>query len=388
MAEKTDEEIIKELSLEASNDISDEAALEELTIKDDNIDNKDNTSNESTNETNEKVEKTNENVIENEDKDDDELSSKKEDIDPDEIPVQKKQSKLQKILIGVVSFLVLIIILGTILYFTGFFDPEPVKKVEQVVQKKPEPQIVFDEDEINKKSLNQKLTRLTKTEIMNKEELEAEEQRIKEEERKKKEEEQKAIEEKKKEEEAKLAAQLAKIEAEKQALKEQQDKIKQEQENFLKLQEEATKEFEKKKNELLSSLENNSNNTMQNTGTVEETQNESTNTEDENKEENLEEEPANNQDLEVNKEINTFLSFINVATIKGELYKSFLDKVTAIDKNVSLCRDNKNRVEIYFGPYYSNNEREKVLNNLLEKGFKYSYSVDFTQEEYEKRCKY
>ncbi len=388
MAEKTDEEIIEELSLEASNDISDEAALEELTIKDDTIDDT-NITPKSTNKTNEKVETTNENVIENEDKDDAELSSKKEDLNPDEIPVQKKQSKLQKILIGVVSFLVLILILGTILYFTGFFDPEPIKKVEQVVQKKPEPQIVFDEDEINKKSLNKKLTRLTKTEIMNKEELEAEEQRIKEEERKKKEEEQKAIEEKKKEEEAKLAAQFAKIEAEKQALKEQQDKIKQEQENFLKLQEEATKEFEKKKNELLSSLENNSNDTMQKQETTTEVNQNESIKEDQNQEEDLySEEAMNNQKIEETKEINTFLSFINVATIEGELYKSFLDKVTKIDNNVSLCRDNKNRVEIYFGPYYSNNEREKVLNNLLENGFKYSYSVDFTQEEYNKRCKY
>lgn len=388
MAEKTDEEIIEELSLEASNDISDEAALEELTIKDDTIDDT-NITPKSTNKTNEKVETTNENVIENEDKDDAELSSKKEDLNPDEIPVQKKQSKLQKILIGVVSFLVLILILGTILYFTGFFDPEPIKKVEQVVQKKPEPQIVFDEDEINKKSLNKKLTRLTKTEIMNKEELEAEEQRIKEEERKKKEEEQKAIEEKKKEEEAKLAAQFAKIEAEKQALKEQQDKIKQEQENFLKLQEEATKEFEKKKNELLSSLENNSNDTMQKQETTTEVNQNESIKEDQDQEEDLySEEAMNNQKSEETKEINTFLSFINVATIEGELYKSFLDKVTKIDNNVSLCRDNKNRVEIYFGPYYSNNEREKVLNNLLENGFKYSYSVDFTQEEYNKRCKY
>jgi len=213
MAEKTDEEIIEELSLEASNDISDKAALEELTIKDDNTDSINDTSKESNNATNEQIEKTNENVIENEDKDDAELSSKKENTNADEIPVQKKQSKLQKILIGVISALVLILIVGIILYFTGFFDPEPVKKVEQVVEKKPKPEIVFDEDEINKKSLNKKLTRLTKTEIMNKEELEAEEERIKEEERKKKEAEQKAIEEKKKKEEAKLAAQFAKIEA-------------------------------------------------------------------------------------------------------------------------------------------------------------------------------
>lgn len=122
--------------------------------------------------------------------------------------------------------------------------------------------------------------------------------------------------------------------------------------------------------------------------TTEVNQNESIK-EDQNQEEDLySEEAMNNQKSEETKEINTFLSFINVATIEGELYKSFLDKVTKIDNNVSLCRDNKNRVEIYFGPYYSNNEREKVLNNLLENGFKYSYSVDFTQEEYNKRCKY
>lgn len=387
MAEKTDEEIINELSLEASDDISEQAALEELSIKDDGEDNSSQTSSDTNTQNKEQTtDKTNENVIANEDKDDAELSSKKENVDADDIPVQKKQSKLQKILIGVISFLALILIVGVILYFIGFFDPEPVKKVEQVVEKKSEPEIVFDEDEINKKSLNKKLTRLTKTEIMNKEELEAEEARIKEEERKKKEAEKKAIEEKKKQEEEKLAAQFAKIEAEIQALKEQQDKIKQEQENFLRLQEEAVQEFEKKKNELLNSLQNAP---TQNTNTEEVVEKE-----EEEQEENpeIETTPTPTEEVMTNnedeKQINTFLSFINVATIEGDLYKSFLDKVTAIEKNVSLCRDNKNRVEIYFGPYYSNNEKQKVLNNLLESGFKYAYSVDFTQEEYEKRCKY
>ncbi len=83
-----------------------------------------------------------------------------------------------------------------------------------------------------------------------------------------------------------------------------------------------------------------------------------------------------------------FLPFINVATIKGELYKTYLDKVLTIDKNVSLCRDSKNRIEVYFGPYDSNIERAKVLDNLLENGFKESYLVDFTKEEYKKRCEY
>ena len=115
------------------------------------------------------------------------------------------------------------------------------------------------------------------------------------------------------------------------------------------------------------------------------------------KEETIEEsstEAEMNQPMEekveapVEEKTKMFLPFINVATIKGDLYKEFLDEVLKFDKNASLCRDFKNRIEIYFGPYTSEKERTKVLNNLVENGFKESYSVDFTQEEYEKRCKY
>lgn len=92
--------------------------------------------------------------------------------------------------------------------------------------------------------------------------------------------------------------------------------------------------------------------------------------------------------MENNDDYKTFLSFINVATIKGDLYKSYLDKVEKYDKKLSLCRDLKNRIEIYFGPYQSQEEREKVFNQLIENGFKQAYLVDFTEDEYKKRCEY
>lgn len=370
MAEKTEEEIDKNEENEA---------LEELTIKNDEeeklvpIDN-------STSDENK--------TIENEDKDDEKKS-----VETEEIPVQKKQPKLQKILILIVGVLVVLLTIGIILYFIGFFDPEEKKSIQKdekitKVKSKPKPEIVFDTQEINKSQLNKKLSMLTKKEIMNKEELEKEEQKLKEEEKRKKEAELKAIEDKKKEEEAKLAAQFAKIEEEKRVLKEHQQKIKQEQEEFIKLQEEARRELEDQKEELLAQLK-----AGNLASTVKINEKPAINEEIDNLENNSLEVPDSKEEMTAvsntqNKMSNEFLSFINVATIKGELYKSYLDKVMTFDKNLSLCRDDKNRIEIYFGPYDSKNERSKVLDNLLGNGFKQSYLVDFTQEEYNKRCKY
>lgn len=376
MPDKSDEEIIKEVGLESSKDISHEEALEELNIRDDGdllepVEDKDK-------------------VIANEDKDDMDTSRmiKEDEIDQDSIPVQKKQPKIYKILIGIAGFLALILIAGAVLYFTGFFDPKPVEtptpapqEAQKVEVKK---EVQFNSEEIDKQALNKKLSMLTKHEIMNKEELEAQENRIKEEERLKKEEEERIIEEKRKEEEARLAAQYAKIEEEKQALEEQQNRIKQQQEDFLKQQQALLEEIEMQKAQFLADIENKKMleeptlaqepvQTMENPP-MDEMNNENT---------PLEEEKEGKIATNL-----SFMSFINVAIIKGELYKSFLDNIQKVDQTISLCRDDKNRIEIYSGPYYSEKEREKAFNTFIQKGFKEAYYVDLTQEEYMKRCKY
>jgi hypothetical protein len=85
---------------------------------------------------------------------------------------------------------------------------------------------------------------------------------------------------------------------------------------------------------------------------------------------------------------NQFLLFINVAKIKDVLYKKYLDKIIAINPNVRLCRDEKNKIEIYFGPFEKNEDRTELLNKLIKNKFTEAYSLEFTQEEFDKRCNY
>jgi len=373
MAEKSDEEIIKELGLETSDESSKEDPFDQLSLDDEHDDDilspvEENTTLE---------EKAKNNTIENEDRDDQKeikdnnMNNEEENLES----VQKKQPKILKVLIAIAGFLFLILIIGAVLYFIGFFDPEPVKTVEKKIAKEEiKEEINFNTKDIDKKRLNKKLTMLTKHEIMNKEELELEENKIKEEEKKKLEAQEKARLEKKKKEDALVSAQLAKLEEEKKALENQQKIIKEEQEKFLQVQMQAKEELVQAQAELLEELngkKSTSKKMSEETFTNNEEMSEYSQA--------MEEESLSN---------NSFLSFINVATIKGELYKSYLDKVEKYNKNLSLCRDNKNRIEIYFGPFDSVKERENVFNNLIENGFKEAYLIDFTNEEYKKRCKY
>lgn len=85
--------------------------------------------------------------------------------------VQKKQSKLQKILIITIGVLLSILILGFVLYLFGVFDPEPQENVNDISTmennqtKKPE-KYIFDSKDINIDRLNGKLRILTKYEII------------------------------------------------------------------------------------------------------------------------------------------------------------------------------------------------------------------------------
>jgi chromosome segregation ATPase len=86
--------------------------------------------------------------------------------------------------------------------------------------------------------------------------------------------------------------------------------------------------------------------------------------------------------------IDGFLKFINVAKIKGVLYKKYLDKIITINPNVILCRDDKNIIEIYYGPFENNETRNELLNKLVNSNFTEAYEVEFTKEEFDKRCNY
>jgi hypothetical protein len=280
----------------------------------------------------------------------------------EEITKSKKKSLLSKILIGLIAFLLLILTAGIVLYFLGFFSPkEEITKVAEeniIPVEVKEETYKFDIKDINSKKLNEQLSFLT-NKNMNKE---------KNEELEKLENEKRIIEEEKKREDEALKAQEEALLKEKAAIEEKKIQLENEKAQLEAMRQEALI--------LKEQLEKNKTN-LENTQ-VEKPQVDASPKE----EEKTVDTPVQNN---TNKK---FLKFINVAKIKGSLYKKYLDKVSAINPNVILCRDDKNRIEIYFGPFQDDVSRSKLLDKLIKNKFEEAYEVEFTQDEFDKRCNY
>ena len=282
--------------------------------------------------------------------------------------VKPKKSILPKILIGVVAFLLLLLIIGAVLYFTGFFAPKEPIKVEQ---KEIVPAVVekvettdnntykFDVKDINSKKLNEQLANLTNKSIRT-EEVE------------KKDNEKKSLQEQKHKEDELLKSQENELVAQKAQLEEKKLELEKEKAQLEAMKQQATV--------LKNELESTNSNSIAEGIPAKAIEKTNTALDKEIKHQN------NTVKNDVNK--NQFLLFISVAKIKGVLYKKYLDKIVAIDPNVKLCRDDKNRIEIYYGPFENSEERTKLLTKLLNNKFNEAYELEFTQEEYDKRCNY
>jgi len=296
-------------------------------------------------------------------------SSEKEDnfeIKKEEFDKKIKKSPLKKILIILVGFLVSLILIGLILYFIGFFEPkeEPLKTEQTPVVSQEVATVEeykFNLNDINSKKLNEQLAYLTNKNLN--EEKQEELERI--------ENEKKLIEDEKKREEEALKAHEDSLLKEQKALEEKKAELEREKAELEILKQEALRI----KEELQSNQ--NSVNTMENidNNPTEEPIKEELQTSTESTDNNTQKSDG-------------FLKFINVAKIKGVLYKKYLDSVVAVNANVILCRDDKNRIELYYGPFNTENERTELLKKLIENGFEQAYELEFTQEEFNNRCNY
>lgn len=294
--------------------------------------------------------------------------------------VKPKKSILHKILFGIVAFLLLLLIIGAILYFTGFFAPKEVKKVEvpvvpQNVEKVevPENNYKFDIKDINSKKLNEQLASLT-SKNLNDEKIE---------ELEKKENEKKLIDEQKRKEdelvkkqEDELVNQRTQLEQKKLELEREKIQLETMKQQALQLKEELHIDNQDKSTETISNLDSRKQKIIESIDS----------TIPKKALEEKKEEIVDNHESAKNN--NGFLLFINVAKIKDVLYKKYLDKIVAVNSNIKLCRDDKNRIEIYYGPFDNNEERTKLLNKLFENKFNEAYELEFTQEEFDKRCNY
>lgn len=300
-----------------------------------------------------------------EEENDSDLSESNQEPAPKEIEeefVKPKKPLLFKILIGIVGVLLFLIIIGLVLYFTGFFEPKEMEKSEPtpvttVVEKveTTENTYRFDVKDINSKKLNEQLANLTSKNLTDEKIEEIE----------KRENEQKLIEDEKRKEEEFLKNQEEELLKQKAELEEKKQELEREKAQLEAMKEEALQLKEQLNNK--TPIEVN----------------------EQNNEEVIEVKEKNEEEIKTSQNSNSgFLMFINVAKIKGVLYKKYLDKITDINPNVKLCRDDKNRIEIYYGPFEKSEERSELLNKLIDNKFNEAYELEFTQEEFDKRCNY
>ena len=329
-------------------------------------------------------------------------------IDDKEYAVQKKQTKLQKILIAVAAGLLVIITLGLIAYFLGFFDeekPMPKEEVKKEVTKPAKPKVQFNDKDINVDRLNQKLNMLTKYEILEdaqkekqkaleKERLHQEAQQKLEEERLAKIQRMKALEDKRLEEEAmaqqkeeELLNSSQKIEEEVQEVQVEVAEPKDDTIQVTKENKDITVSYEvdpAQKQEQTMQEEQKEEPTMPKVEIVEMEM--PTNIEP--IQEKMMEEPLLEEDAQEENLENNFIKFIVISTNKRNIYKKELDQITAIDSNIKLCRDDANNIEVFVGPY------EESTRDIKLAVFKYAMkksmieAIDFTKEEFDKRCNY
>lgn len=301
------------------------------------------------------------------------MAQENEKIEQENIPVVEikkekkfKQPSIKVILISIISLLVILLIIGILLIV---FSPKEeqetaetsIQNQETLVKEEPkdepkEEEIKFDLSGINSQKLNEQLENLT-NKFIQKEQINSEEAK----------ENRRVLEEQKRIEEESLKIEEEIVSKQKESLDEKKTLLEEEMKKLEALKEEALLA----KQELLK-IQNSNNQEV----------------EKETKEENIvenkksiEESTSNNSDV-------LFLKLINVAKIKGVLYKKYLDKATSLDPNIHLCRDDLNRIELYYGPFETLDSREVLLNRLIKNGFSQAYELEMTKEEFDARCNY
>ncbi len=287
-----------------------------------------------------------------------------------------KKPSLKVILVSIIAILLLLLIIGiTLIIFSPKEEPiaetpsqeiaapttQEVTQNQEITEEK-EPEVKFDLSSINSQKLNEQLANLTNKNIKKEAPATVEN-----------EESRRVLEEQKRIEEESLKIEEDMVLKQKESLEEKKAELEMEMQKLEALKKEAILAREELMKAQNTNIESNE---KEKDIQIEQKPQEKI------KQENIVETKAKEQNN------GEFLQLINVAKIKGTLYKKYLDKATSIDPNILLCRDDLNRIELYYGPFSSNEAREILLNKLLKNGFSQAYELEMTKDEFSKRCKY
>lgn len=264
-----------------------------------------------------------------------------------------KKNLIKKILIGIVILLLLLIITFSSLFFLGFFETEkkelqanssetPNSVNSEIIIKKEIKS--FDISRLNTVKLNKELEKLTSKQL---------EITTKSTENEKKDDENKILEDQKEKQIEELRKQEEALNEEKKLIEERKTQLEEQKNELLALKDEAIKLRD------IILLEK----------------------------QNIETQLNENKEDFSKKTLNEY-NLITVAIIDGKLYKDYLDRVLRIDTEIKLCRDDKNRIVIYSGPYENEKAKNEMLNVFQNKNFKNSFFTTLSQEDFNKQCNY
>lgn len=357
--------------------------------------------------------------------------------------VQKKQTNYRKIIIIGGSVVGILLLIGIVLYFIGFFDSKTTQqndktskniqsKTKQTINEVPQkPKYQFKIKDINKQRINKKLSILTKNEIIE-EEIYAPSKVIKEIEVPEKSTEEiinKPTEENKnipnKDTNNNVVADDVVVDdVVVDEIVKSETIVKKEEKNELKNELKDEKEYTDITQNINNSLENNEKNieikseikddtSKEIPKVIEKIVKEDINKNEMEKEQNivvdenilkeseekkkkiivvdeniLNEVEKQNNIISTTSEQKDFLKFIHIATIKQNLYLSFLKRLREFDNRISVCRNNLNQIQVFLGPFDYDDDREIILDKIQKNFLNKSFSIDLTQEEFDKRCNF
>ena len=89
-----------------------------------------------------------------------------------------------------------------------------------------------------------------------------------------------------------------------------------------------------------------------------------------------------------NKNITEVNNFIQIPTLKLNKFKIFIKKAKEVTANLSICKDENGRTQIFIGPFLTKDSRTKALKTLSKKLKKDTKVLDLTQKDFEERCKF
>jgi hypothetical protein len=260
---------------------------------------------------------------------------------------EKKQAKLKLIIMGIGGLIVFTILIGVILFFLGVFDPPQapvqqnvtknkkdvkIKSAVKISSKKRKKQIKFSISQINIKRLNKKLKA---------------------------------------------------VEKEKAYKKQQQDRL----DKFAKNnKEEALEDDEVSDGQLV--FKKVKNKKRDDDDTEEFLFKQVKNKKDKDKKNrNQDKNDKTSKTSKTMAQSKDLKAFIKIPIIKLNKFKLLIKKVKLMKVNLSICKDQNGKTQVYLGPFLTKQNRTKLITTINKKKKEYIINLDISSEEFEKKCK-